>query len=88
MKRLIRVLLVDDHAPIRQFLRTTLEQNPEFHIVGEASDGLDAIEKFQNLDPDLILLDIGLPSMNGIEVTRRIRSMSPAAKILIVSQNH
>ncbi len=87
MKRLIRVLLIDDHAPIRQFLRTTLEQNPEFDIVGEASNGLDAIEKFQNLDPDLILLDIGLPAMNGIEVTRRIRSLSPEAKILIVSQN-
>ncbi len=87
MKRLIRVLLVDDHAPIRQFLRTTLERNPEFDIVGEASNGLDAIEKFQNLDPDLILLDFGLPRMNGIEVTRRIRSLSPGAKILIVSQN-
>jgi DNA-binding NarL/FixJ family response regulator len=87
MKRLIRVLLIDDHAPIRQFLRTTLQQSPDFVIVGEASDGLDAIEKFQDLDPDLILLDIGLPAMNGIEVTRRIRSLSPAAKILIVSQN-
>jgi DNA-binding NarL/FixJ family response regulator len=70
MKRLIRVLLIDDHAPIRDFLRTTLQQSPEFDIVGEASDGLDALEKFQNLDPDLILLDIGLPVMSGIEVTR------------------
>lgn len=87
MKRLIRVLLIDDHAPIRDFLRATLQQSPEFDIVGEASNGLDAIEKFQNLDPDLTLLDIGLPAINGIEVTRRIRSLSPAAKILIVSQN-
>jgi DNA-binding NarL/FixJ family response regulator len=87
MKRLIRVLLIDDHAPIRDFLRTTLQQSREFDIVGEASDGLDAIEKFQNLDPDLILLDIGLPAMNGIEVTRGIRSLSPRAKVLIVSEN-
>ena len=87
MKRSIRVLFVDDYAPFRHFLRTTLRQNRELEIVGEASNGLDAIEKYQDLEPDLVLLDIGLPEMNGIEVTRRIRSLSPRAKILIVSQN-
>jgi len=87
MKRLIRVLFVEDYAPFRNFLRTTLQENQELEIVGEASNGLEALGKFQDLDPDLIILDIGLPELNGIEVTRRIRSLSPRPKILIVSQN-
>jgi DNA-binding NarL/FixJ family response regulator len=87
MKRLIRVLFAEDFAPFRNFLRTALPQNRELEIVGEASNGREAVEKFRDLDPDLIILDIGLPDLNGIEVTRRIRSLSRRPKILIVSQN-
>ena len=85
--RSIRVLLVDDYAPFRQFARSALEKNPDLQIISEVSDGLEAVQKAQQLQPDLILLDIGLPSLNGIEVARRIRKHSPRSKILVVSEN-
>jgi DNA-binding NarL/FixJ family response regulator len=82
----IRVLLVDDYAPFRKFVRLALGMNPGLQIAGEASDGLDAVQKTEELRPDLILLDIGLPTLNGIEVARRIRELSPKTRILFVSQ--
>jgi DNA-binding NarL/FixJ family response regulator len=85
--RSIRVLLVDDYAPFRQFVRSTLEKKPDLQIIGEISDGQGAVQEAQQLQPDLILLDIGLPSLNGIEVARRIRKHSPVSKILFVSEN-
>ena|SRR5579859_6479528 len=80
-----RVLVVDDFAPLRRFTEDTLEQVPDFEIVAEASDGLDAVQRAQELQPDLILLDIRLPGLNGIEAVGRIRTCSPQSKILIVS---
>lgn len=85
--RSIRVLLVDDYAPFRQFVRSTLQKKPDLQIISEVSDGLIAVQKAQSLQPDLILLDIGLPTLNGIEVARRIRKHSPTSKILFVSEN-
>jgi DNA-binding NarL/FixJ family response regulator len=82
----IRVLVVEDYEPFRRFLSSTLAQNPEFEIVGEASDGREAVDKAQALQPDLVLLDIGLPTLNGIESARRIRQLSPQSKLLFVSQ--
>ena len=64
-----------------------LEERPEFQIVGEASDGLEAIRKSAELQPDLILLDIGLPKLNGIEAARRICAIAPECRILFVSEN-
>ena len=87
MGRSIRVLLVDDYAPFRQFVRSTLQKKPDLQIIGEVSDGLGALQKAQELQPDLILLDIGLPTLNGIEAARRIRELSPTSKILFVSEN-
>jgi DNA-binding NarL/FixJ family response regulator len=82
----IRVLVVDDYEPFRQFVRSTLAKKPELQIVGETSDGLDAVLKAEELKADLILLDIGLPGLNGIEVARRIRKVAPESKIIFLSQ--
>jgi DNA-binding NarL/FixJ family response regulator len=82
----IRVLVVDDNEPFRRFVRTTLSTRPELLIIGEASDGLEAVQKAVELKPGLIVLDIGLPSLNGIEAARRIRKHAPRSKILFLSQ--
>ncbi|MGA8489488.1 MAG: response regulator [Terriglobales bacterium] len=82
----VRVLVVDDYEPFRRFIRSTLGRKAELQIVGETSDGLEAVHKAEELQPDLIVLDIGLPTLNGIEAARRIRVLSPKSKILFVSQ--
>jgi CheY-like chemotaxis protein len=82
----VRVLVVEDYAPFRRFVCSTLGKRPELQIVGEASDGLEAVQKAEELRPDLIVLDVGLPALNGIEAARRIRKLSPKSKILFVSQ--
>jgi DNA-binding NarL/FixJ family response regulator len=81
-----RVLVVDDYEPFRRFVCSTLGTRPELQIVGEASDGLEAIQKAEELQPDLIVLDIGLPTLNGIADARRIRKLSPQSKIIFLSQ--
>jgi len=83
----IRVLVVDDYEPWRRFVCSTLQKRPELQVVGEVSDGLEAVQQAEQLQPDLILLDIGLPTLNGIEAARRIRKASPASKILFASEN-
>jgi DNA-binding NarL/FixJ family response regulator len=80
------VLVVDDYEPFRRFVCSTLEQRPDLQIIGEAADGLEAVHKAEELQPDLIVLDIGLPTLNGIGAARRIRELSPESKILFVSQ--
>jgi DNA-binding NarL/FixJ family response regulator len=82
----VRVLVVDDYEQFHQFVRSELNERPEFQIVGEAFDGLDAVHKAEDLQPDLILLDIGLPGLNGIDAARRIRTLRPESKILFLSQ--
>lgn len=81
-----RILIVEDYEPFRQFIRSTLGQKPELQIVGEASDGLEGVQQAEELHPDLILLDIGLPTLNGLEAARRILRVAPRSKILFVSQ--
>jgi DNA-binding NarL/FixJ family response regulator len=83
----VRVLVVDDFEAFRRFVCSTLEQRPNLQIVGEVTDGLEAVQKADELQPDLILLDIGLPTINGIGAARRIREVSHASKILFVSEN-
>jgi DNA-binding NarL/FixJ family response regulator len=82
----IRVFIVDDYEPIRRFVRATLGNSQNFQVIGEASDGLEAVHKAQELQPDLIVLDIGLPTLNGIEVARRIRKLCPGCRIILLSQ--
>ena len=81
------ILVVDDYEPWRRFVSTTLQKQPKLQVIGEALDGLEAVQKAQQLQPDLILLDIGLPTLNGIEAARRIREVSPKSKILFLSEN-
>ena len=83
----IRVLVVDDYEHWRRFACSTLQKRAELQVISEVSDGLDAVQKAQELQPDLVLLDIGLPALNGIEAARRIRGCAPHSKILFVSEN-
>jgi DNA-binding NarL/FixJ family response regulator len=84
----VRVLTVDDFEAWRCLVRSTLKKNSGFQIIGEVSDGLEAVQKAEELKPDLIVLDIGLPTLNGIEAGRQIRKLSPKSKILFLSENH
>ena len=86
-KSTVSVLIVDDYKPWRNFILSKLEKWPRFQVVGEASDGQEAVEKSGELQPDLILLDIGLPKINGIEAARRIRQQLPSVRILVCSEN-
>ena len=83
----VRVLLVDDYEPWRHHVSEMLQKQPEARVIAQASDGLEAVQQAEELKPDLILLDKGLPTLNGIEVARRIRSVCPGSKILFVSEN-
>lgn len=86
-KSLVSVLVVDDSEPFRRFVAAALAQNSALQIIGESSDGLDAVLRAEETRPNLILLDISLPTLNGIEAARRIRELSPESKILFFSGN-
>lgn len=81
-----RILLVDDFEPWRMWVRLKLAPT-EFQVVGDATDGNEALQKVQDLQPDLILLDIGLPGMSGIETAERIRQMDLGCKIIFLTEN-
>jgi DNA-binding NarL/FixJ family response regulator len=83
----VRLFIVDDYQPFRQFVRSALSGRQDLQVIGEASDGLEAVRKAEELQPDLIVLDIGLPTLSGIEVARRIRKLCPKCKILFMSQD-
>ena len=86
--RALRILVVDDHAMVRSRLCSLLRTRPEFEVVSEASDGLQAVEMARALQPDVVVLDISMPSMGGIEAAPQIRQGAPGAQILFVSQHN
>jgi DNA-binding NarL/FixJ family response regulator len=84
----IRILIVDDHDGWRHRVRSLLQALPELRDICEASDGLEAVQRAEEMKPELIVLDIGLPELNGIEAARQIRQLSPNSKIIFLSQNN
>jgi DNA-binding NarL/FixJ family response regulator len=82
---MIRILIADDHAIVREGLRLILETHGEMKVVAETADGLEAIKQAKTLNPDVILMDISMPGLNGIEATRRIRKDCPRIRVVILS---
>jgi DNA-binding NarL/FixJ family response regulator len=82
-----RILLVDDHPIVREGLRTVLQRQPGCEIVGEASDGVEALDKAESLRPDVMVLDVTMPRMSGIEVCRIAKQKVPAVEVLFVTQH-
>jgi DNA-binding NarL/FixJ family response regulator len=80
-----RILVVDDHVSFRHMLRSFLELNPNWEVCGEASDGWEAIKRTTELHPDIIIMDLDMPKLNGLEATRRIHELLPSARILILT---
>jgi DNA-binding NarL/FixJ family response regulator len=83
----VRVLMVDDHDVVRRGIRSVLASESDLEVVGEAAAGMEAVRKAEELKPDLVLLDISLPDISGIDVAVRIRQASPNSKILFLSQH-
>ena len=86
-RTLVRVLLVDDHEVARRGIRSVLAGNPDLEIVGESADGEEAVKKAVELRPDIILLDISLPGISGIDAARTVHKISPKTRVIFVSQH-
>ncbi len=81
----VTLVLADDHPIVRQGLRHLLEDEPDFHVVGEAGDGVEALRLVERLRPDILLVDMMMPNLNGLEVLRQIKNISPATRTIVLS---
>ncbi|HVN19516.1 MAG TPA: response regulator transcription factor [Dongiaceae bacterium] len=84
---LVSILIVDDHAAVRNSIRSLMKSHSEWKVCGEAADGLEAIEKAAALQPHLVLMDLSMPRMGGLEATQIIRRQVPTTRVLVISQN-
>ena len=82
----VRILLVDDHEPFRRYISSMLQEQPNVLIIGEAEDGVKAVRQAEALQPDMIVLDIGLPGINGLEAARQIAEVACQARIIFLTQ--
>jgi two-component system response regulator NreC len=87
MPRKLRILLADDHAVVRQGFKLILNQQPDMEVIGEAGDGDESVRLALQLNPSLVIMDIAMPKVNGVEATRRIIESAPECKILILSMH-
>jgi DNA-binding NarL/FixJ family response regulator len=84
----LKILIADDHEVVRRGLRSLIETKPEWQVVGEASNGREAVNEVMRLSPNIVLMDLAMPELNGIEATRRIKEQSPRTEVLILSAKH
>jgi DNA-binding NarL/FixJ family response regulator len=83
----IRVVLADDHTIVRDGLRALLEANPEIKVVGDAANGRQVVDKVRELEPDVVIMDISMPELNGIDATRQVLEASPQVRVIILSMS-
>jgi DNA-binding NarL/FixJ family response regulator len=84
----LRILVVDDHAVVRRGVRSLLESRPDWEVAGEAATGREAVEQARLLQPDVIVMDLSLPELNGLEATRQIAKESPRSEVLVLTMHH
>lgn len=88
MAQMITVLIVDDHQMVRQGVRAFLEKQPDISVVGEAVSGAEALRLAAELAPDVTLMDLVMPEMDGVETTRRLKQVSPRSQVIILTSYH